>query len=95
MRHEMFYWVRQERNSQAEVDYLEPHNARVLPIEIKAEHQGGMKSLWTFMRARHLDYAIRSSLENFGQFDYVDHEAGDAVRHLDVYPLYALSQLPI
>lgn len=95
LRHELFYWVRQEKNSQAEVDYLEPHNARILPIEIKAERQGGMKSLWTFMRARHLDHAIRCSLENFGQFDYVDHEAGDAVRHVDIYPLYAIAQLSL
>lgn len=94
LRHELFYWVRQEKNSQAEVDYLEPSNGRILPIEIKAERQGGMKSLWTFMRARNLDYAIRSSLENFGQFDYTDRDAGNAVRHVDVYPLYAISQLP-
>ena len=95
MRHELFYWVRQEKNSQAEIDYLEPHNAKMLPIEIKAERQGGMKSLWSFMRVKELDYALRSSLENFGQFDYIDKEAKDAVRHVDVYPLYAIAQMPI
>lgn len=41
MRHELYYWVREEKNSRSEVDYLEPFNARVLPIEVKAETQGG------------------------------------------------------
>ena len=95
LRHEMYYWVRQEKSSQAEVDYLEPFNGHILPLEIKAETQGGMKSLWTFMRNKELDFAIRCSLENFGQFDYIDKEAQNAIRHIDVYPLYAISQFPL
>lgn len=94
LRHEIFYWVREEKNSQSEVDYLEPHNAKILPIEIKAEQRGGMKSLWTFMRSKNLDYAVRSSLENFSQFDYTDKEAENAIRHVDIIPLYAISQMP-
>lgn len=50
---------------------------------------------WLTRCAKELDYALRSSLENFGQFDYIDKEAKDAVRHVDVYPLYAISQMPI
>lgn len=95
LRHELYYWTREEKNSSSEIDYLEPYNAHVLPIEIKAETQGGMKSLWTFMREKKLDYAIRCSLENFGQFDYSDKLAREAVRHVDIVPLYAMSQLPI
>ena len=94
MRHELYYWVREEKNSRAEIDYLMPHHALVLPIEIKAETQGGMKSLWTFMRSKNLDYALRCSLENFGQFDYADREAAGAVRHVDIIPLYAITQMP-
>ena len=95
MRHELFYWVREEKNSQAEVDYLEPYNARILPIEIKAETQGGMKSLWVFMREKNLEYALRCSLENFGQFDYIDKLADNVVRHVDMIPLYAVAQMPM
>ena len=65
----------------------------VLPIEVKAEKQGGMKSLWIFMRERKLTNAIRCSLENFGAFDYQDSEAGEAVRHIRICPLYAISQM--
>ncbi len=95
MRHELFYWVREEKNSQAEVDYLEPYNARILPIEIKAETQGGMKSLWAFMREKNLEYALRCSLENFGHFDYIDKLADNVVRHVDMIPLYAVAQMPM
>lgn len=95
MRHDLYYWVRTEKNSLAEVDYLEPLNGQVTPIEIKAETQGGMKSLWQLMREQNLTYGLRCSLENFGNFDYTDRLAEDAVRHVDIYPLYALAQIPI
>lgn len=92
LHHDLYYWVRQAKNSTAEIDYLLSRNMKVLPFEVKAGVQGGMKSLWDFMREKKLDQAVRCSLENFGKFDYIDAEAEGAVRHVDVYPLYALSQ---
>ena len=93
LHHELFYWVRQARNSTAEVDYVLPYDMQVLPFEVKAGVQGGMKSLWDFMRDKRLTQAVRCSLENFGQFDYIDAKAGNAVRHITIIPLYAVSQL--
>ncbi len=52
-----------------------------------------MKSLWIFMREKKLSQAVRCSLENFGEFEYVDKEADDAARHVTVCPLYAISRL--
>ena len=93
LHHELFYWVRQAKNSTAEVDYILPHNMEVLPVEVKAGVQGGMKSLWDFMREKKLSQAVRCSLENFGQFDYVDPKADNTVRHVTIVPLYAISQM--
>jgi len=93
VRHEMFYWVRQAKNSQAEIDYVTNQNMTITPIEVKAGTQGGMKSLWLFMREKKIFSAIRCSLENFGEFDYIDKEASDAVRHVRVCPLYAMSMI--
>lgn len=90
-RQKMFYWEK-KGNSVAEIDYLEIHCLKITPIEIKSGTQGGMKSLWLFMREKRLDEAYRCSLENFGEFEYVDSEADNAVRHVTVLPLYALSQ---
>lgn len=65
----------------------------VLPVEVKANTQGSMQSLWIFMRMRKLHEAIRTSLENFGQFDYEDPKDNFERRHVDIVPLYALSNL--
>ena len=93
LRHEMYYWRRPSRNSLAEIDYLTTQNMQILPVEVKAGTQGGMKSLWMFMREKHLTDAVRCSLENFGSFEYIDQEDHDAVRQVRICPLYALSQL--
>ena len=66
---------------------------KVLPLEVKAGVQGGMKSLWDFMRDKKLSQAIRCSLEDFGHFDYIDSKADNAVRHVEIVPLYAISQI--
>lgn len=92
LRHELFYWVRLSKNSQAEIDYVEAKEG-VFPIEVKAGLRGGMKSLWIFMREKSLPWAVRCSLENFNRYEYVDREASDAVRKVAIYPLYALSNL--
>lgn len=45
-----------------------------------------MKSLWSFMREKHLTEAIRCSLENFGSFSHTDKEDRDTARHVSVIP---------
>jgi hypothetical protein len=34
----LYYWSREERGHQAEVDYLFVHNSNVIPLEVKAGH---------------------------------------------------------
>ena len=88
---ESHYWERTGKKSQAEIDYVCGHNGRVLPVEVKASIQGGMQSLWIFLREHKLHNAIRTSLENFGQFYYYDKEDEGAERHVEIIPLYAIS----
>jgi len=90
---ELHYWQCQQRKSQAEVDYVVPLGGKVLPVEVKASTQGSMQSLWIFLRGHKLHNAVRTSLENFGQLYYYDKEADDAERHVELIPLYALSNL--
>lgn len=93
IRHDLFYWVRHAKNSQAEIDYISNYLQVIVPIEVKADKQGGMKSLWSFMRDKKLHYALRCSMENFGRYDYVDKEDNNAVRHVHICPIYAISQM--
>lgn len=91
---ELHYWQSLEKKSQAEVDYVVAHEGKVLPIEVKASTQGSMQSLWIFLRSHSLHNAVRTSLENFGQLYYYDKSADDSERHVEIIPLYALSNLP-
>lgn len=90
---EMYYWQNLSRGANAEVDYLEAKDGKVLPVEVKAGTRGSMQSLWLFLRKKGIAKAVRTSLENFGEFEYVDKEADNAVRHVVIIPLYALSNL--
>jgi len=93
IRHDLYYWTRMSKNSSAEIDYLTVCRMKVVPVEVKAGMKGGMKSLWLFMNEKHLSNAIRCSLENFGHFEYIDSKDGDAVRHVQICPLFAISQM--
>lgn len=90
---EMHYWENTAKGSSAEVDYLRVRNGHVLPVEVKANTQGSMQSLWVFMRMRKLHEAVRTSLENFGQLNYEDPKDNFERRHVEILPLYALSNL--
>ena len=90
---DMYYWQNMARGTNAEIDYLIGKEGKVLPIEVKANTKGSMQSLWLFMRKKKLHHAIRTSLENFGEFDHMDKEDKDTMRHVNIIPLYALSNL--
>lgn len=90
LQHELYYWAREERNSMAEIDYLLSPRGKILPVEIKSGVQGGMKSLWIFLKEKKLKMAVRSSLENFGIVTPpVDNKDFKVIK----CPLYAMSQL--
>ncbi len=85
-RPELYYWTKETRNSLAEVDYVMMKSMKILPIEVKAGKQGGMKSLYAFMELKNITGAVRTSLENFGVI----------LRNtckIEILPLYALSNL--
>lgn len=45
------------------------------------------------MRQKHLTDAIRCSLENFEQLENVDKKDNNAVRHIQILPLFAVSNV--
>lgn len=96
-RAEMFYWQHESRNGNAEIDYLDSRDGKVLPIEVKANARGSMQSLYLFMNKKKIHTAIRTSMEPFGFFDYTDPEPrtddNNSTRHIETYPLYALGNI--
>lgn len=82
MRHNLYYWQNIKRGALAEVDYVIGYNMKILPIEVKSGTSGSMKSLFKMMEYKNLPYGLRTSLENFGEFN-----------NIKILPLYALSNL--
>lgn len=62
----LYYWHRESRNANAEVDYIVQFKNRVLPIEVKSGVRGSMKSLRILMEEKRLELGVRTSEENFG-----------------------------
>jgi len=79
---QLYYWQREERNSRAEVDYVIQQNDMIIPIEVKSGKQGKMQSLHQFMKEKQSEYGIRTSLENFSQYDKIK-----------VVPLYSMREI--
>lgn len=44
-RRELYYWARESRGSQAEVDYLVAHEGCIHPVEVKSGSGGQLRSL--------------------------------------------------
>lgn len=93
MQHDLFYWENIAEGTRSEVDYIIARDLKVLPIECKAGTSGKMKSMYEFMHQKHLAEAIRCSLENFSELERIDKKDQDAVRHVQIVPLFAISNL--
>lgn len=76
----LYFWHREAKSSNAEVDYVVQQNQQIIPIEIKSGKQGSMQSLHLFLLEKKSPYGVRFSLENYAVYD-----------NIRVYPLYAVS----
>ncbi len=81
-RNELYYWQRESKNSQAEVDYLVQMNTKILPIEVKSGTKGSMQSLYLFLKEKNIKMGIRISQENFSMYN-----------NIKVFPLYAVTNI--
>jgi predicted AAA+ superfamily ATPase len=53
------FWIREKRQSSAEIDLVIPYSGKVIPIEIKSGPTGTLKSLHQFIERADHPYAIR------------------------------------
>jgi predicted AAA+ superfamily ATPase len=79
---QLYYWQREKKQGNAQVDYLIQKGEQIVPIEVKAGTQGTMQSLRLFMEEKKIDIGVRTSLENFGKYE-----------NIEVYPMYAIANL--
>lgn len=57
-----YYWLREKRRSNAEVDFLLSQGMAIIPIEVKAGRSGTLKSLHQFVHKKGLTTAVRFDL---------------------------------
>ena len=77
---QLFYWAREGRTSQAEVDYVENINNEIVPIEVKSGSGTTLKSMHLFLE-KHVNskFGIKFSTQNYSEFEKILS-----------YPLYAI-----
>ncbi|TFG74755.1 MAG: DUF4143 domain-containing protein, partial [Chrysiogenales bacterium] len=68
---ELYYWHREEKSSNAEVDFVVQGKSGVVPLEVKAGTKGQMQSLHIFLDERNLSKGVRISAENFSRYDKI------------------------
>ncbi len=59
MEKQLFYWLREKRKAEAEVDFLLDFTGELLPVEVKAGSSGRLRSLHVFMAEKKLPKALR------------------------------------
>ena len=78
----LYFWTRENPKSSAEIDYLFQRNEQIIPIEVKSGTSGKMQSMHLFLNEKQANFGIRTSLENFAQYDKIR-----------VVPLYAIGNV--
>ncbi|MBI2336789.1 MAG: ATP-binding protein [Deltaproteobacteria bacterium] len=58
---EIFYWIREKKTSNAEVDYLISIGPNIIPVEVKSGKSGTLKSLQVFLCEKKRDFGLRFS----------------------------------
>lgn len=76
---ELFYWHREAKSSNAEVDYVVQKSGRIVPLEIKSGKKGSMHSMHLFLQQKNAPYGVRFSLENYSKYE-----------NIVIIPLYAV-----
>lgn len=76
----LYYWHREAKNSNAEVDFIVMKEGEIVPVEVKSSQKGSMKSLKMFFESHpNSKYGLKISEGQFSRHD-----------HLVEIPLYGL-----
>lgn len=78
----LYFWQREKRNSQSEVDYVVDIQGSIIPIEVKSGKGSTLKSMHKFLEEHPKSpFGIRYSTQNYSILD-----------NIHSYPLYAVAQ---
>lgn len=78
----LYFWHREAKSSNAEVDYVIRQNESIMPVEVKSGKKGSMQSMFLFLAEKKAPAGTRVSLENHSTYE-----------NIRVLPIYAVSEL--
>ncbi|MGZ3755883.1 MAG: ATP-binding protein [Mucilaginibacter sp.] len=78
----LYFWHREAKSSNAEVDYVIQEKGNIVPVEVKSGKKGSMQSMFLFLKEKKSRVGVRLSLENYSVYE-----------NIQVFPLYAVSEL--
>jgi uncharacterized protein len=92
---QLYYWQREKKGSDAEIDYIVQYETKVIPIEVKAGTAGGLKSLHLFMGLKEYSFAVRinSDTPSLGKIEVVNSLGLQVTYTLLSIPVYLISRL--
>lgn len=79
----LYYWVREAKNSSAEVDYVIPCCSKAIPIEVKSGKTGTLKSMHLYLKKVNLSVGVKISMLPF-----------DYTFPIISIPFYAIKKIP-
>jgi uncharacterized protein len=94
----LFYWHREAKNANAEVDYLWTRDGTVIPVEVRAGTSGSLKSTHVFLAEKARRFAVRFNMDRPSIGDFTV-ELGGKTKSQTVsftllsLPLYLAGQL--
>lgn len=94
----LFYWLREQKTSNAEVDYIISRGDTILPVEVKSGKSGSLKSLLQFILEKKSKLALRFDL-NLPSIQDIQHkiQQGKQAEEVQVklisLPLYLVGQV--
>ncbi len=95
---QLYYWIREEKSSNAEIDYIFQHKNRIYPLEVKAGKTGILKSMHIYLYEKKLKTGIRFNMDrpSLGKFTTginIANKKSELSWSLLSLPLYMVSEL--
>lgn len=91
----VYYWLREGRQGNAEVDFLVEVGGRICPVEVKAGAKGRLRSLMVFMQEKQCPVGCRLDLNPPSVQELVPAgQPGGTGGTLISLPIYAVEQVP-
>jgi predicted AAA+ superfamily ATPase len=94
----LFYWSREEKNSNAEIDFIFQYKNKIYPVEVKAGKTGTLKSMQMYLYEKKLSDGIRFNMDipSKGMFNTkvnAPEKNAEISWNLLSLPLYMVSEL--